>query len=183
MIGLVFFTSDWLNISEQALKTVSLSGQQPVKMVTYQTIIRQNYTWIFCDSWSFISSHKSSLCKNGSLTHSWISCQPPLQSLLLWPRECFQTPPYSLPQTPKSWSMLFISSRLDYWNVLLIRISSKNLQKLQYIQNSAARVMMMVFKHELITPVLHSLHLLSSSRLSKKNPSSTVFTFYFTTET
>ena len=46
----------------------------------------------------------------------------------------------------------FISSRLDFCNALLIGIPSMSLQRLQYIQNSAARILMRVRKHEHITP-------------------------------
>ncbi|KAG1925807.1 hypothetical protein F2P79_025291 [Pimephales promelas] len=52
----------------------------------------------------------------------------------------------------------FVSSRLDYCNALLIGIPGRSLQKLQYVQNSAARVLMGVRKHEHITPILRSLH-------------------------
>lgn len=63
----------------------------------------------------------------------------------------------------------FISTRLDYCNGLCIGISGRNIQKLQYIQNSAARVLMRVRKYDHITPVLHSLHWLPvSSRIDYK---------------
>lgn len=63
----------------------------------------------------------------------------------------------------------FISSRLDYCNGLLTGISGRNIQKLQYIQNSAARVLMRVRKYEHITPILYSLHWLPvSSRIDYK---------------
>jgi len=35
----------------------------------------------------------------------------------------------------------FVSSRLDYCNALLIGITEKSLKKLQYIQNSTARIL------------------------------------------
>ena len=57
----------------------------------------------------------------------------------------------------------FVSSRLDYCNALLIGIPGKSIQRLQYIQNSAARVLMRVRKHDHITPILKSLHWLPVS--------------------
>ena len=63
----------------------------------------------------------------------------------------------------------FISSRLDYCNGLFIGIPGKTIQKLQYIQNSTARVLMRARKHEHITPILQSLHWLPvSSRINFK---------------
>lgn len=52
----------------------------------------------------------------------------------------------------------FVSSRLDYCNALLIGIPCRSLQKLQYIQNCAARILMRVRKNQHITPILRNLH-------------------------
>uniref|UniRef100_UPI003AB0FBBA 1-phosphatidylinositol 4,5-bisphosphate phosphodiesterase beta-1-like n=1 Tax=Centroberyx gerrardi TaxID=166262 RepID=UPI003AB0FBBA len=52
---------------------------------------------------------------------------------------------------------------LDYCNALFTGIPGRSIQKLQYIQNSAARILMRVRKHEHITPTLLSLHWLPVS--------------------
>uniref|UniRef100_A0A3B3HT49 Reverse transcriptase domain-containing protein n=1 Tax=Oryzias latipes TaxID=8090 RepID=A0A3B3HT49_ORYLA len=52
----------------------------------------------------------------------------------------------------------FVSSRLDYCNALLVGIPGRSLEKLQHIQNCAARVLTRRRKFDHITPVLQSLH-------------------------
>lgn len=52
----------------------------------------------------------------------------------------------------------FISSRLDYCNSLFTCLSQRDLNRLQLVQNSAARLLTKTRKHEHITPILSSLH-------------------------
>jgi len=52
----------------------------------------------------------------------------------------------------------FISSRLDYCNSLLCGIAGDLLQKLQSVQNAAARLITKTGRRERITPVLRELH-------------------------
>jgi len=52
----------------------------------------------------------------------------------------------------------FISSKLDYCNSVLYGLPSKELDKLQHIQNAAARLVSRTKKREHITLVLFNLH-------------------------
>ncbi|XP_062864364.1 uncharacterized protein LOC134326089 [Trichomycterus rosablanca] len=52
----------------------------------------------------------------------------------------------------------FITSRIDYCNSILYGTSNKILKKLQYIQNSAARLLTHTRSRDHITPVLQKLH-------------------------
>jgi len=52
----------------------------------------------------------------------------------------------------------FISSRLDYCNSLLYGLPLNLIQNLQYVQNSAARLVARRKKYDHITPVLYDLH-------------------------
>ncbi len=52
----------------------------------------------------------------------------------------------------------FITSRLDYCNALLGGCPASSINKLQIVQNAAARVLTSSRKYDHITPILQSLH-------------------------
>ena len=60
--------------------------------------------------------------------------------------------------TAKIMVQAFVSSRLDYCNSLLCGIAGNLLQKLQPVQNAAARLITRTGRREHITPVLSELH-------------------------
>ncbi len=52
----------------------------------------------------------------------------------------------------------FMTSRLDYCNALLGGCPASSINKLQMVQNAAARVLTRSRKYDYITPILQSLH-------------------------
>ncbi len=52
----------------------------------------------------------------------------------------------------------FMTSRLDYCNALLAACPASSINKLQIVQNAAARVLTRSRKYDHITPILQSLH-------------------------
>ncbi|CAC5368199.1 unnamed protein product [Mytilus coruscus] len=51
-----------------------------------------------------------------------------------------------------------VTSRLDYGNILLYGINKTTMNRLQKVQNTAARLITRTRKHEDITPILADLH-------------------------
>ena len=61
-------------------------------------------------------------------------------------------------EATKTLVMSFVISRLDYCNSLFFGITEQKLDKLQKVQNNAARLIKRISKRDSITPVLKQLH-------------------------
>ena len=66
-------------------------------------------------------------------------------------------------QSTKTLIHAFVSSHLDYCNVLLFGLPKYQLDGLQKVQNAAARVTFHIAKFDHITPALTDLHRLPSN--------------------
>jgi len=65
------------------------------------------------------------------------------------------------PAAVKTLVHAFISSQLDYCNQLFVGVTGRLLDKLQSLQNAAARLVTGARKFDRITPVMRELHWLS----------------------
>ena len=76
---------------------------------------------------------------------------------------------YLSTEATKTLVCAFVLSRIDYCNSLLAGVPKYLLDRLQKIQNNAARLILRTSKYDHITPMLHSLHWLPvSSRIEYK---------------
>ncbi len=93
------------------------------------------------------------------------------QQLVFWKTyfQCYKTAFFHLRNIAKLRNMLpvsdaeklvhaFMTSRLDYCNALLGGCPASSINKLQIVQNAAARVLTRSRKYDHITPILQSLH-------------------------
>ncbi len=92
--------------------------------------------------------------------------------LINFPKLHFSYSPTSFlcqPERCRIISACFITSRIDYCNALFAGLPAHSISQLQYIQNSAARILTHTKQSAHITPVLFNLHWLPvSSRIIYK---------------
>ncbi len=86
-----------------------------------------------------------------------------LQSCFAQLRQLSKIKSFLSPTDLEKVSHAFISCRLDYCNALYSGLSRRNLQRLQLIQNAAARLLTGSKRNDHITPVLAALHWLPVS--------------------
>ena len=73
-------------------------------------------------------------------------------------RNIYKIRRFLTPETTESIVHAFVTSRIDYCNSLLYGLPKCVLKKLQYVQNSAARLIYLSKKFDHVTPLLISLH-------------------------
>ncbi|XP_074476551.1 uncharacterized protein LOC141758790 [Sebastes fasciatus] len=109
----------------------------------------------------------------GVIFDSTLSLEPHIRQLVkisfFHLRNIAKIRPSLTPPTAEKLIHAFISSRLDYCNSLLYGISNTSINKLQLVQNAAARLLTHTKSWHHITPVLKDLHWLPvSHRISYK---------------
>jgi hypothetical protein len=104
------------------------------------------------DSQMSLAAHVSAVCRSGF--HQLRQLRPLVGSLSM--------------DATKTLVRAFVSSRLDYCNSLLYGIANGLLQKLQSVQNAAARLVTGSRRSDHITPVLRELHWLPVQRIRFK---------------
>ena len=95
--------------------------------------------------WAFFVTHKIS--GKNHVSHNWCHHVPICYSI-----ELVRT------EQEKVLVHAFVNSKLDYCNSLAYGLPKYLLQKLQYVQNAAARLITGIRKHDHITPILMDLH-------------------------
>ena len=131
---IVHFYSRFSNLS--TIPSINIS--QHVASASKET---RNLGLIF-DSHLTMSSHINSICRSASLAL----------------RNIGRVRKYLNQANTERLVHVFISSRLDYCNSLLYGLPAKEINKLQRLQNSAARLVTKSKLREHITPVLKKLH-------------------------
>ncbi len=76
-------------------------------------------------------------------------------------RQIVQLRPFISINDAETLIQAFVSSRLDYCNALFTGLPATSIARLQYIQNSAARILTRTKRSAHITPILADLHWLS----------------------
>jgi hypothetical protein len=109
------------------------------------------------------SIHPSATAKNlGVMMDSHLTMESQINSVCrcssIHLRNIGKIRKYLTPETAAKIMHAFISSRLDYNNALLYGIPKTQIQRLQRIQNTAARIVTCCKKSDHITPHLQNLH-------------------------
>ena len=132
---ILHFTSRF-NRQASVYETLSLANN-PVKVETKA----KNLGVIFDKTLSF-AEHVNEICKKARYTM----------------RSIVRVRKYLSFDRLKTLVNSFVISRLDYWNQLLYDIPKYQRDKLQRIQNTAARIITGAHSSDNITPILKSLH-------------------------
>jgi len=130
----------WLG-SRQQLQKVDISDISVLATAVRVTEVARDLG-VMIDSQMSLAAHVSAVCRSGF--HQLRQLRPLVGSLSA--------------DATKTLVHAFVSSRLDYCNSLLYGIADGLLQKLQSIQNAAARLVTGSRRCDHITPVLRELH-------------------------